>query len=175
MGSHPYLANRGRLQAKKASNPFAKSVRRVIDPLFAMKTRKPQNRRKTGARRTPNNEATRWRPGQSGNPGGRPKTASLSQAYRQKLDSLVPGDKEGRTYAQAIADELAERALAGDIRAAQELADRAEGRPRQSIEIENAGLRDAFGKMNREELDAYARDGKLPTWFPKENSEHEQR
>jgi hypothetical protein len=48
-----------------------------------------------------------------------------------------------RTCAQAIADGLAERALAGEIRAVQEHADRAEGRPRQSIEIENAALRDA--------------------------------
>jgi hypothetical protein len=98
----------------------------------------------------------------------------LSTAYRQKLDSLVPGDPQGRTYAQAIGDCLADRALAGDIRAAQELADRAEGRARQSIEIENAALRDAFGRMSREELDTYARAGTLPAWFPKEASEDEQ-
>jgi hypothetical protein len=44
----------------------------------------------------------------------------------------VPDDPEGRTYAQAIAAKLAEKALAGDARAAGQLADRAEGRVRQS-------------------------------------------
>ncbi len=132
----------------------------------------PDNRRKTG-RPVPGGEATRWKPGQSGNPGGRPRTAPLSNAYREKLASLVPNDPQGRTYAQAIADALADQARAGDIRAAQELADRVEGRARQSIEIENAVLRDAFERMNRDELDAYARDGKLPAWFPREVGEHE--
>jgi hypothetical protein len=140
---------------------------------MTVKTRAlPENRWETG-KVVPGSEATRWKPGQSGNPGGRPKTAALSNAYRQKLDSVVPSDPQGRTYAQAIADALADRALAGDIRAAQELADRAEGRARQSIEIENKTLRDAFERMNREELDAYARDGKLPPWFPREAGENE--
>jgi hypothetical protein len=85
----------------------------------------------------------------------------------------LPNDSEGRTYAEAIAEKLAQKALAGDIRAAQELADRAEGRARQSIEIENAALRDAFGRMSREELDTYARAGTLPAWFPREVAEDE--
>jgi hypothetical protein len=129
-------------------------------------TRKPQNRKKTGEP-IPGGEATRWKPGQSGNPGGRPKTAPLSQACREVLALLVPGDAEGRTYAQKIAAALAEKAADGDIRAAQELGDRAEGRARQSIEIENTAQRDAFERMSREELEAYAREGTLPEWFPK--------
>ncbi|MGA7918574.1 MAG: hypothetical protein WCA38_02810 [Candidatus Acidiferrales bacterium] len=59
-----------------------------------------------------------------------------------------------------------QKALEGDIRAAQELADRAEGRARQSIEIQNVALREAFERMNREEMETYARDGVLPEWFP---------
>ena len=133
----------------------------------------PENRRETGRKPVPGGEATRFKAGQSGNPGGRPKTAPLSHAYREKLAALVPEDPQGRTYAQAIADTLAERALAGDIRAAQELADRAEGRARLSIAIENTTLRDAFERMSHEELEAYAREGKLPEWFPKEANEHE--
>jgi hypothetical protein len=43
----------------------------------------------------------------------------------------MPGDPENRSFAEAIADKLAQQALKGDIRAAQELADRAEGRPSQ--------------------------------------------
>jgi hypothetical protein len=80
----------------------------------------------------------------------------------------VPGDPEGRTYAQLIAQALAAKALKGDIRAAQELADRAEGRARQAIEIEHTRMRDAFERMDREELEAYAASGVLPDWFPKD-------
>jgi len=126
----------------------------------------PENRGRTG-NLVPGSEATRWKPGQSGNPGGRPKTAPLSHACRELLASPLPDDPKGRTYAEAIAETLAERALKGDIRAAQELADRAEGRTRQSIEIENVRLREAFDRMSREELEAYAREGKLPAWFPR--------
>ena len=52
-----------------------------------------------------------------------------------KLFLPVLDNAEGRTYAQAIAQTLAAKALAGDIHAAQELADRAQGKPRQSLEI----------------------------------------
>jgi hypothetical protein len=128
----------------------------------------PENRRKTGAE-TPikENQDTRWKPGQSGNPGGRPKTAPLSYACRELLASPVPGDSEGRTYAQKIAATLAEKAIAGNIRAAQEIADRAEGKPRQSLEIEHSRLRQAFERMTNEELLAYASTGVLPEWFPR--------
>lgn len=127
----------------------------------------PENRRKTG-KEVRGGEATRWKKGDpSPNPGGRPKTAPLSQACRELLAQPVPNDPEDRTYAEAIAQTLAEKALAGDIRAAQEIADRAEGRPRQSIEVENTTLREASERMSNDELLAYATTGKLPDWFPK--------
>jgi Family of unknown function (DUF5681) len=111
-----------------------------------------------------------WPKGVSGNPGGRPKSAPLSQACRELLAQPVPDDSEGRTYAQAIAQTLAAKALAGDIRAAQEIADRAEGRARQAIEIEHTRLHEAFERMTREELEAYAVSGTLPEWFPKDET-----
>lgn len=128
----------------------------------------PQNRHKTGFRGpSPDvGKATQFKPGNRANPGGRPKMGPLSQACREVLATPVPDDPEGRTYAEAIAKKLAQKALAGDIRAAQELADRAEGKARQSIEIQNATLRDAFERMSSEELEAYAREAKLPEWFP---------
>jgi hypothetical protein len=109
--------------------------------------------------------------GKSGNPGGRPKRTPLADACREVLTLPVLGDPEGRTYAEKIAATLAEKAAKGDIRAAGELADRAEGKPRQSVEIENTTLRQAFGRMSDPELDAYARDGRLPTWFPRPENE----
>jgi hypothetical protein len=96
-----------------------------------MKQGSPENRRKTGEANLERGAAFRWKPGQSENPGGRPRTAKLSEACRAKLASIVPGDPQGRTFAEAIADEWGQRALKGDIRAAVELADRAEGRPGQ--------------------------------------------
>ena len=111
------------------------------------------------------NEATQFKPGASGNAGGRPRTAPFSQACREWLASLSPSDPDGRTNAQVLAARLGSKALDGDIYAARELADRAEGRARQSIEIDNSALREAFDLMNREELERYASDGRLPVWF----------
>ena len=67
--------------------------------------------------------------------GGRPKTGALTRACRDVLERRVPGEK-GRTYAEAIAERLAELALQGYMPAMRELADRAEGRAGQTLEIE---------------------------------------
>jgi hypothetical protein len=122
----------------------------------------------------PGGEATRWKPGQSGNAGGRPKTAPLSQACREVLAQPVPNDPEGRTYAVAIAQTLAGKALEGDIRAVQEIADRTEGRARQSTEIHSVALREAFERMSRKELEDYAREGKLPPWLPRREKRNDE-
>ena len=129
----------------------------------------PKNKQKTGFRGPDPDvgKPYRWNKGQSGNPGGRPRMAPLSHACRELLAAPVPSDPEGRTYAEAIAKSLAEKALAGDIRAAQEIADRAEGKARQSIEIQSAEMREAFERMSGEELLAYATTGKIPNWFPR--------
>jgi hypothetical protein len=93
------------------------------------RTSTPQNRRETGREgMVPGGEAHRFKPGQSGNPGGRPKTGALSQACRAVLEKTVPGDRERRTYAQAIAERLADLAMRGHLTAAREIGDRAEGR-----------------------------------------------
>ena len=135
-----------------------------------------ENRQRTGFRGpSPQvGRATQWQPGcPSPNPGGRPKKTPLSDACREVLASPVPGDPEGRTYAEKIAATLAEKAANGDIRAAQELADRAEGKARQSVEIENATLRAAFERMSKTELETYAATGGLPQWFPHIEGESE--
>lgn len=116
-------------------------------------------------------KVTQFKKGQSGNPGGRPKVAVFAQAARAVLGKLVPGDPEGRTYAEAIAQVLADKALSGDIRAARELVERAEGKAKESVEIQNGSLGDAFDRMSREELEAYATSGTLPDWFPNEKAQ----
>jgi hypothetical protein len=69
-----------------------------------------------------------WQPGQSGNPGGRPKRKPLTDAYARILDMTIPGDEDGRTFAEAIALAMAKEAIKGKVHAATELADRVEGR-----------------------------------------------
>lgn len=81
-------------------------------------------------------QAFRFRPGVSGNPRGRPKYAYSLQAARAMLAAMVPGDEFERTFTEAIVQALGWRALAGDRQCAAELFDRAEGRPRQSVEVE---------------------------------------
>lgn len=113
-------------------------------------------------------------PVRAGTPGGRPKRTPLTDACREVLAQPVPGDEKGRTHAQAIAEKLAAMPLAGDIAAARELADRAEGKARQTIDVGNAALREAYERLSEEELKDYINDGKLPLWFPREEAAKEQ-
>lgn len=76
-----------------------------------------------------------WKPGQSGNPSGRPKRKPLTDAYAAILTKRIPAAVAhklqllGRpTYAQVIAMSLAQEAIKGKVQAASELADRVEGR-----------------------------------------------
>ena len=100
-----------------------------------------------------------WSKGVSGNPGGRPKKTRFADACRELLSRPAPGDKSGRSYAEAIAEKLAKKALAGDIPAAREIADRAEGKARQAMEVsgpEGGPLDLQF--MTDEELDTRIRE-----------------
>jgi len=120
----------------------------------------------------------RWKKGQRGNPSGRPKSKTLSDAYKNKREELVPNDAEGRTWAELIAEGQIRDAVRGNVQAAREIADRTEGRARQAIEFEDKTLSNAFDRMSTQELEAYARDGTLPPWFPRtqsqtSNSDHE--
>jgi len=81
-----------------------------------------------------------WQPGQSGNPGGRPKRKPLTDAYAALLDKPIPPDMarqlkldESTTYAQVIAMSLVREAVKGKVNAAAEVADRVEGRITQPI------------------------------------------
>jgi hypothetical protein len=77
-----------------------------------------------------------WGKGKSGNPAGRPKSVTLSEAYRKQLAQPFPDDPQGRTYAEVIAEKLVMIAATGEVSSAREIADRTEGRPRQALEID---------------------------------------
>ncbi len=79
--------------------------------------------------------ATRFPKGVSGNPRGRPKITVLSEAIKAQLAEALPGKSEA-TYAEMIAKALCKRALAGDVMAAKEIADRSEGKAKQALSID---------------------------------------
>jgi|ERR1700683_1188294 hypothetical protein len=108
----------------------------------------------------------RFKKGHSGNPSGRPKSKTLSDAYKHKLEESVPSDPERRTWAELIAEAQVRDAVRGNVQAAREIADRTEGRARQAIEFEDKTVANAFERMTREELEIYAAKGLLPEWFP---------
>lgn len=73
--------------------------------------------------------------GVSGNPAGRPKAVTLSEAYRQQLAAQkTEGDES--TYAEVIAKMVCEEAAKGNVMAAREIADRTEGKPKQAIDVD---------------------------------------
>jgi hypothetical protein len=78
------------------------------------------------------------KPGESGNPGGRPKTKPLTEELERLLGEQAPKGK-GQTWAAVIAEALVKRASKGDVRAIAELGNRIEGRPVQAVEL-NANL-----------------------------------
>jgi hypothetical protein len=76
-----------------------------------------------------------FKPGQSGNPAGRPKSITLSEAIRLQLAKKV-SDGSDYTYAEAIAQVLCVAAVKGNVNAAREIADRTEGKPKQSVDLD---------------------------------------
>lgn len=107
----------------------------------------------------------RWRPGESGNPGGRPRTAHYAAATRELLSgrSRKPpadwGPEKDWTNAQHAAYEDFKSWLAGDAQAAGRFLDRAEGRPSQALElVGSVGLRALPEGVTPEEAARVRRD-----------------
>ena len=94
-------------------------------------------------------------PGQSGNPGGRPKgLVKISSCYERALARPFPGDQQGRTYAQVIADRTVELAAEGRIDAIKEITDRTEGRSKQTIDVNRSDLRKEYLRKTVDGLSA---------------------
>ncbi len=108
-------------------------------PASRSRIRTPENRRKTGAGRggTVPPPEHRFKPGQSGNPGGRPKTMLITQAYRELLEQLDP--KEGKTLAQTLARKAIQQARKGNLAALKEITDRTEGKAVQPLSHSGLG------------------------------------
>lgn len=81
----------------------------------------------------PNNKP--FKKGQSGNPNGRPK--KLPELDKLLADVLGE-EKDGLTAAEAILKALRMKAAKGDIRAAEVLLERAYGKAKQTMDINNS-------------------------------------
>lgn len=98
-----------------------------------------ENRDKQGA-----NKAfieNQWKPGQSGNPKGRPLGVKYISEYLQELLPLDCGDGTGRTWGQKIAEEWIKQAAdtkaRGNVPARDEVLDRTEGKVPDTHKIES--------------------------------------
>jgi hypothetical protein len=87
-----------------------------------------------------------WKPGESGNPGGRPRTKPITEELQRLLDQEAPkGD--GATWAEVIALALLLKARTGDVRAIAELTSRIEGKPFQAVTVNVAADDDLADRM----------------------------
>ena len=77
--------------------------------------------------------------GVSGNPGGRPKFGKISDALRALLALGVDEPIETRTNADVMAVKLFRLGKKGHLSAIREVGDRSEGRPAQSLVIDERG------------------------------------
>ena len=78
------------------------------------------------------NDDTKFKPGESGNPNGRPKKLP---ELNKLLADVLGEEKDGIEAAHAILMALRAKATKGDIRAAEVLLNRAYGVPKQSIDL----------------------------------------
>lgn len=93
-----------------------------------------------------------WKPGQSGNPAGRPKGVRyLSEALRDLVENGVLPKDASRALLDALAWSLIDSALAGDVAAWKELANRVDGPVAAMIEGPDGS---AFGAPSPEALAA---------------------
>jgi uncharacterized protein with von Willebrand factor type A (vWA) domain len=102
--------------------------------------------------------APRFKPGQSGNPSGRPKNV-LSKALRKKLDELESDAPDARSNADRIADKLVSLALDGNLEAIKVVLDRMEGRPRQTVSL-TLDQREEYERMVDNLIESEAMEGR---------------
>jgi hypothetical protein len=137
-----------------------------------MPDEQPQNTSKTGFRGGPAGEACQWKPGQSGNPGGRPRNKPITTVYQDGMNEKLPAElrkvrvgratvilPEGATYLDWISLGQCIEAGRGKPAAAREIADRLEGGVAKPVEVSGpeGGPLD-IQLMTDEQLDARIRE-----------------
>jgi hypothetical protein len=98
-----------------------------------------------------------FRPGVSGNPNGRPRTAKFSEAARQLLAEIDA--KSGETNAESLVRHCFKRAMHGSARHLELLLAYVEGKPKQGVELSGPdGGAMKFENMSDAELDTRLKD-----------------
>ena len=87
---------------------------------------------------SPAMKAAQWKPGQSGNPSGRPHKTPFAALLRI-VEKKIANDPGGRVLLDGIAQQLVAKASKGDLASIRELADRIEGTPPRSITLGGEG------------------------------------
>ncbi len=83
----------------------------------------------------------RWKPGQSGNPKGRPPIGKcLTDELRRVMNEVSPEDAEGRTYLQLLAIATVELAIEGNSTALTMVWNRIDGPVPQTVEEDRRDL-----------------------------------
>ena len=72
--------------------------------------------------------AGRWKPGESGNPNGRPKRKTLTELLCAQLDEPCPHDKQGRTWGEVIVTATLTHGVKGQSASLQEVWNRSDGK-----------------------------------------------
>lgn len=84
----------------------------------------------------PGNLATAWKPGQSGNPKGRPKGAvNITNVLRRKLAEPCANDKDKRPWADVLVDFLLTSFMAGNSTAIREVLERIDGKVPNNVRL----------------------------------------
>jgi hypothetical protein len=97
--------------------------------------------KKTRLTKTANGEPpveTRFQKGESGNPDGRPRGASLEAAIRRLAEMSLPRNAN-RSHVEAVAQKLWSKALRGDIRAIRIVLERIDGKVTQPVDVTMPG------------------------------------
>jgi hypothetical protein len=74
-----------------------------------------------------------WKPGQSGNPGGRPKGYIPFANFLRR--ELMKTDRRNKAHMEAIAEKVVALAMKGDMDAVRWIADRTDGKVSQQINV----------------------------------------
>jgi len=74
-----------------------------------------------------------WKPGQSGNPGGKAKGQSLTAVLRELLNEIPKGDTA--KLKERIVKALLDKALKGDTKALDLIFERSDGKVKDELEV----------------------------------------
>ena len=89
-----------------------------------------------------------FKPGQSGNPGGRKKNPEFQKAIKEALEDTDPKTRQQNIV--VIVNKAVEMAKAGNLPAMRWLSDRLDGTPRQSINVDNSQYQEPIRVFMRE-------------------------